>query len=142
MNAEIDEEELAGAMSASTAVVKSWGTLLAAAEEVMGPYKLDAGSGSGWIDGAEEPPKTKQKRNVYERPSYEESLFCKMLANEAALLDPATRETKQFCLRCRLPYRVFKGLMKCARKGKLFVEVRCDSPRGQDGRYLMCIRRR
>ena len=43
-----------------------------AAEEVMGPDKLSAGSGSGWMGGAEEPPKIKQKRAMYERPSYHE----------------------------------------------------------------------
>ena len=39
-------------------------------EEVMGPDKLSAGSGSGWMGDAEEPPKTKQRRAMYERPSY------------------------------------------------------------------------
>ena len=47
MDAEIDEEELTGAMAAGAAVGQGWGTLLAAAEEVMGPDKPSAGSGSG-----------------------------------------------------------------------------------------------
>ena len=41
-------------------------------EEVMGPDKLSAGSGSGWMGGAEEPPTIKQRGAIYERPSYHE----------------------------------------------------------------------
>ena len=52
----------------------------------MSPDKLSAGSGSGWIGGAKEPPETKQRRAVYARPSCKESLFVEMLANETALL--------------------------------------------------------
>ena len=52
----------------------------------MSPDKLSAGSGSGWMGGAEEPLETKQRRAIYERLSCKESVFGKMLAKEAALL--------------------------------------------------------
>ena len=51
----------------------------------MSPDKRSAGSGNGWMGGAEEPPETKQIRAMYERLSCKESVFGKMLANEAAL---------------------------------------------------------
>ena len=38
------------------------------------------------MGGAEEPPETKQRGAVYERPSCKESVFRKMLTNEPALL--------------------------------------------------------
>ena len=59
MDAEIDEEELAGTMGAGAALVQCWGTLLAIAEEVMGPDKPDAGSCSDWMDDTEDPPKNR-----------------------------------------------------------------------------------
>ena len=57
-----------------------------AAEEVVSPDKLSAGSGSGWMGGAEEPPETKQKRAVSQHPSCKGSVFSKMLADETAPL--------------------------------------------------------
>ena len=95
------------AMAAGAAVLQSWGTLLAAvAEEVMSQDKLSAGNdnGSGWMDGAEEPPETKQRRTVYERLSCKESVFGKMLTNEAAVLDPAMRGARHFV--CAVGYRI------------------------------------
>ena len=89
--------------------MQGWGTLLAAAEEVMSPDKLSAGSGSDWMDGAEEPPETKRRRALYERPSYKKSAFGKMLANEAALLDSATRETEH--LICAAGYRIRSSIV-------------------------------
>ena len=56
-----------------------------AVEEVMDPDKLSAASGSGWLDGAEEPPEIKQRRAVPERPSCKESVFGKLLAIETML---------------------------------------------------------
>ena len=73
-------------MATGVAVLQGCGTLLAAAEEVMGPNKFSAGSGSGWMGGTTEPPEVKQRRTVYERPSCKKSVFEKMLTNEAALL--------------------------------------------------------
>ena len=58
----------------------------------MSPDKLIAGS--GWMGDAEEPPKTEQRRAVYERPSCKMSVFGKMLDNQEALLNPVTREGK------------------------------------------------
>ena len=84
-------------MAARAAVLQGCGTLLAAADEVM-------------TGGAEEPTTTKPRRAVYEHPSCRESVYRKMLANEAALLDPASREARQFRGRCRLPYQVFKKI--------------------------------
>ena len=49
----------------------------------MSPDKLSAGSGSGWVGGAEKPPESKQRRAMYERLNCKESVFGKMLANEA-----------------------------------------------------------
>ena len=64
---------------------------------------------------------------MYDRPRCKESVFGKMLANETALLNPSTREAKQFCGRCPLPYQVFfKELMKCVQKEKWFVDVESD----------------
>ena len=57
-----------------------------AAEEVMGPDKLSAGSGSGWMGGAEKPPEIKLRRAGYERPSCKKSVFGKMLAIETMSL--------------------------------------------------------
>ena len=47
---------------------------------------LSAGSGSGPMGGAEEPPEIKQRRAVYERLSCKESVFGKMLAIETIAL--------------------------------------------------------
>ena len=73
-------------MTAGAAVLQGCSTLLTATGEVKSPDKLSAGSVSGWMGDAEEPPETKQRRAVYERPSCKEPVFGKMLANEAALL--------------------------------------------------------
>ena len=81
-------------MAAGAARVMPWSPeqqicreFIEAVEEVMGPPdKLSAGSGSGWIRGAEEPPEIKQRRAVYERPSCKESVFGKMLAIETMSL--------------------------------------------------------
>ena len=48
--------------------------------------KLSAGSRSGWMAGAEEPPDIKQRRAMYERPSCKESVFGKLLAIETMSL--------------------------------------------------------
>ena len=105
MDAEIDKQELAGcygrqssscAMSTGAAVFQVYGTLLVATKEAMSPDKLGVGSGSGWMDDVEEPPETKQRRTVHDRPSCKGSEFGKMLANETVLLDPVTREAKHF----------------------------------------------
>ena len=65
MDAEIDNEGLAGAIAVSAAVGR-WPPeqqlLVAAAAEVTSPDKFSAGSGSGWMGGAEEPPETNQRR--------------------------------------------------------------------------------
>ena len=98
-------------MAAGAAVVQGWGTLLAAAQGVSSD-KL--GAGSGWMDGNEKSPNTMQRRAVCERPGCEESVFGKMLANDIALLDPATRETHQYRLPYRLPYQIFKELIRRA----------------------------
>ena len=52
----------------------------------MGPDKLSAGSGSGWMGGDEEHPEIKQRRAVYERPSCKESVIGKMIAIETMSL--------------------------------------------------------
>ena len=52
----------------------------------MHPDRLGAGSGSGWMGGAEEPPEIEQRRAVYERPSCKESVFGKLLAIETMSL--------------------------------------------------------
>ena len=69
-------------MVAGAAVVVRWPPpqqirreFIEAVEEVMGPDKLSAGSGSDWMGGAEEPPEIKQRRSVYEHPSCKESVF-------------------------------------------------------------------
>ena len=46
MDAEINKEELTGAIASGAAVLQGCGTLLSAAEE-MSPGKLSAGSGTG-----------------------------------------------------------------------------------------------
>ena len=85
---EIDEEELTSAIAAGAAVVVRWPpeqqgcrAFTEAAEEVMGPYKISAGSESGWMGGGEKPSETKQRRAVYERPSCKESVFGKSSAH-------------------------------------------------------------
>ena len=72
-------------MATGAAGLQGCGPLLAAAGEVLSPDKLSAGSGSRWMGGAEKPPET-NRRAVYELPSCKESVFGKMLANEATLL--------------------------------------------------------
>ena len=104
MDAEIDEEErgcdsrrsTCCAMAAGAAVVVRWPPeqqvcravipFIEAAEQVMSPDKLSAGSGSGWMGGAEEPPETKPKRAVSQHLSFKGSVFGKMLADETAPL--------------------------------------------------------
>ena len=63
-------------MGAGAAVVVEWPPeqqicreFIKALEEVMDPDKLSAGSGSGWMGDAEEPPEIKQRRAVRSRYS-------------------------------------------------------------------------
>ena len=81
-------------MAAGAAGVVSWPPeqqicreFVEAVEELIGPPdKLSAGSGSGWIGGAEEPPEIKQRRALYECRRCKESVFGKLLAIETMSL--------------------------------------------------------
>ena len=57
-----------------------------AVEEVMSPDKLSAGSGSGWMGGAEEPPESKQRQAVLKHPNCKGSIFGKMFGSKTAPL--------------------------------------------------------
>ena len=116
----MDEDVLASAIAASTAVITFWENVMVAGGEL---FDLDQSSGG---ETEEEEHQVKRPRNVHPRQLCEDSLFGQMLKAPEALLAPQTAEAKLFRKRFRLPYQVFLELVKCARNGEWFVEAETD----------------
>ena len=108
-------------MVTGAAVVRRWPPeqqicreFIEVVEEVMNPDKLSAGSGSGWMGGAEELPEIKQRRVVYELSSSKESVIGKMLAIETMSLcapylqynKPSTTTAVELVIKCTSQYAV------------------------------------
>ena len=81
-------------MAARAGGLQGCDTLLAAAEGEMSPDKLI--TGSGWMGDAEEPPETKQRRSVYERPSCEMSIFGKSSTTKMRCRTQSRERTSRF----------------------------------------------
>ena len=116
----MDEDVLASAIAASTAVITFWENVMVAEGEL---FDLDQSSGG---ETEEEEHQVKRPRNVHPRQLCEDSLFGQMLKAPEALLAPQTAEAKLFRKRFRLPYQVFLELVKCGRNGEGFVEAETD----------------
>ena len=115
MDAEIDEKELAGCDGRRSSNLAELGPLAINSSCSRGDepgqgqrrqrQRLDARR-RGTTGGQE-------KTECVRRPSCKESVFGKMLANEAALLDPATKGARHFVCAAVYHIRSYKGLIEC-----------------------------
>ena len=109
----MDEDVLASAIAASTAVITFWENVVVVGGEL---FDLDQSSGG---QTEEEEHQVKRPRNVHPRQLCEDSLFGQMLKAPEALLAPQTAEAKLFRRRFRLALLSLSGAGEVCEKWRM-----------------------